>query len=186
MKPAETTMPIQNTSPGSERNIVLTGFMGTGKSSVARELAHMLGREVIDLDTEIEKNAGMSITSIFATFGEPRFRELETDAARQAAQKRGAIISTGGGVVLRRENVEALKASGIIFCLAASPETILKRTSANRERPLLQVPDPLAKITEMLNARGPCYMESCDYMIDTGGKTPKEVAQEIQGKLKIG
>ncbi|MDA8171295.1 MAG: shikimate kinase [Nitrospiraceae bacterium] len=178
-------MPIQNTSPASEQNIVLTGFMGTGKSSVARELAHLLGRGVIDLDTEIEKNAGMSIASIFAAFGEPRFRELETDAARQAAEKRAAIISTGGGIVLKSENMEALRASGVIFCLTASPETILKRTSVNRERPLLQVPDPLGKITELLNARGPYYRGSCDYMIDTEGKTPKEIAQEIREKFTL-
>lgn len=168
------------------QNIVLTGFMGTGKSCVARELSNLLGRGVIDLDAEIEKKAGMSISAIFAEFGEPKFRELETNAAKDAARKKGVIISTGGGAVLRDENVEAFRASGVVFCLWAAPETILKRTSSNRERPLLQVPDPLGRISELLNAREPFYKGSCDFLIDTEGKTPKEVAREISEKFSRG
>ena len=168
----------------SEQNIVLTGFMGTGKSSVARELAALMGRGVIDLDAEIEKTAGMSIADIFASRGEQKFREMETSAARKAAAKRGLIISTGGGVVLRAENMEALRSSGVVFCLTASPETVLKRTAGNRDRPFLQTPDPVGKIGQLLDARAPRYKGSCDYMIDTEGKTPKEIAREISGKFQ--
>ena len=159
--------------------------MGTGKSSVARELAVLMGRGVIDLDAEIEKTAGMSIPDIFASQGEQRFREMETAEARKVAGKRGLIISTGGGVVLRAENMEALRGSGVVFCLAASPETILQRTAGNRERPLLQTPDPLGRIRQLLDSRAPFYKGSCDHMINTEGKTPKEIAREIAGKFSL-
>ncbi|MDA8168143.1 MAG: shikimate kinase [Nitrospiraceae bacterium] len=176
-------MATSNTSAGSDLNIILTGFMGTGKTSVARELAHLLGRRVIDLDTEIEKSAGMSITEIFRKFGEPWFRDLETRTARENARKKpAAIISTGGGVVLRSENMEALRESGIVFCLQATPETILKRTSSNNERPLLHVEDPLGRIRDMLSARAPFY-SVCDSMIDTEGKSPRQIAEEILEKF---
>ncbi len=178
-------MPTSGIWPNSEQNIVLTGFMGTGKSSVARELAALLGCGVIELDAEIEKNAGISIAEIFARHGEQRFREMETGAAKKAAGKRGLIISTGGGVVLRAENMEALRSSGVVFCLTAAPETILKRTGGNRERPLLQTPDPLGKIRQLLDARAPYYRTSCDHMIDTEDKTPKEVAREISEKFPL-
>ena len=164
---------------------MLTGFMGTGKSSVARELAALMGRGVIDLDAEIEKSAGMSIADIFASQGEQKFRDMETGAARKAADKRGLIISTGGGVVLKAENMEALRHSGVVFCLMASPETILSRTAGNRERPLLQTEDPLGKIRQLLDARALHYGGSCDFMIDTDGKTPKEIAREISEKFSL-
>lgn len=167
----------------SDLNIVLTGFMGTGKSAVARELAQLLGRAVVDIDAEIERKAGKSISAIFAESGEPHFRDIETEATREAVRSRKQIISTGGGVVLRRQNVEALRSSGMIFCLFATPEAILERTRANRDRPLLQTSDPLGRIREMLAARDPYYRGSCDHMIDTVGKTPKEVALEISEKF---
>ncbi len=163
----------------SDSNIVLTGFMGTGKSSVARELSHLLGRTVVDIDAEIEKKTGKSISAIFAESGEPRFREIETETTREVARGKNRIISTGGGVVLRAENMESLRSSGVVFCLYATPEAILERTIANRDRPLLQTSDPLGRIRELLTARDPYYKNSCDHMINTLGKTPKEVAMEI-------
>jgi 3-dehydroquinate synthase len=170
--------------PLAETNIVLTGFMGTGKTSVARELSRILGRSIVDMDSEIEKKAGMAITEIFARHGEPHFRNLETETAREVSGRRGVIISTGGGVVLRRENIEALRRNGVVVCLSASPETILERTSKTNERPLLQVPDPLAKIRELLSFREPFY-KNCDLMMDTEGKTPGAVAEEIVERVKI-
>lgn len=155
--------------------------MGTGKSSVARELSRALGRKIIDIDSEIEKK-GMPITEIFRQFGEARFRDIETETVKEAASMRSVIISTGGGVVLRRENTISLMEKGVIVCLTASPETILARTSKTNERPLLQVADPLGKIRELLSAREPCY-RGADIMINTEEKSPRQIAEEIIEKI---
>lgn len=165
------------------RNIVLTGFMGAGKSAVARELSAMLGMRIIDMDAEIEKEQGMDISTIFARFGEARFREIESEMAKRVAGLAGAIISTGGGVVLDARNIDSLRVKGTVVCLMASPETILRRTSSSRHRPLLRVNDPLAKITELLEFRRP-YYENADLVINTENKTPRQIACEIIESLK--
>lgn len=166
------------------KNIVLTGFMGTGKTEVSRELARLTGYAQVDVDVEIEKAAGMTITEIFKRFGEPRFREMETREIKRVSQERSLIISTGGGAVMKDENMEALRTGGVIVCLSASPETILKRTSNDSTRPLLQVEDPLNKIKELLSLRQP-YYEQADIMIDTEGKTPLQVAEEIIENINL-
>ncbi|GAB4483283.1 MAG: shikimate kinase [Thermodesulfovibrionales bacterium] len=159
-------------------NIVLTGFMGTGKTSVSRELARMLGMKLIDADEEIERTQKTAISEIFRLFGEQRFREIETETLRTLAKEDKTIISTGGGAVLREENMKALRENGMIFCLSASPETIYERTRHTTDRPLLNVDDPLARIRELLNSRMP-YYEKAGTMIDTENKTPHQVAEEI-------
>ncbi len=165
------------------KNIVLTGFMGTGKSEVSRELSRILGWNAIDIDTEIEKFQKMTITEIFKRFGEPGFRDIETEVIKMFSKNKNVIISTGGGAVLRQENMDALRGNGVIVCLTAKPETILQRTSNDDDRPLLQVEDPLRKIKELLEFRRP-YYEKADIMIDTDGKTPLEVAEEIIERVK--
>jgi shikimate kinase len=164
-------------------NIVLTGFMGTGKTAVGRELSRLLNMKLVDVDTEIEKYEQMTINEIFKQFGELRFREIETEMIRELSERKDVIISTGGGAVLRQENVDILRKEGIIVCLMATPETILKRTSHSSHRPLLQVEDPFGKIKELLDFRRPFY-EKADIMIDTDGKTPRQIAEEIIGKIK--
>jgi shikimate kinase len=166
-----------------KKNIALTGFMGTGKTAVSRELSRLTGFTVVDVDAEIEKTAGMTITEIFARFGEPRFREMETEAIRRISAGERLIISTGGGAVLREENMEALRRKGVIICLWASPEIVLKRTSGTNDRPLLRVDDPLKKIKEMLEFRRP-YYEKADMAVDTEGKSPLRVAEEILERIK--
>ena len=165
------------------KNIVLTGFMGTGKSEVSKELSRVLGRKAIDVDTEIEKSQRMKITEIFKQLGEPRFRDIETEMIKKISKNKNVIISTGGGAVLKQENMDTLRENGVIICLTAAPETILKRTSNNNDRPLLQVEEPLKKIRELLEFRMP-YYEKADIMIDTEGKTPSEVAGEIIERWK--
>jgi shikimate kinase len=96
------------------KNIVLTGFMGAGKTSVSAELARLTGFARMEVDEEIERAAGMTITEIFEKFGEPRFREMETEEIKKAASRKGAIISTGGGAVMREENTDAMRANGVI------------------------------------------------------------------------
>lgn len=163
-------------------NIVLTGFMGTGKSEVARELARLRGMRLIDIDHEIETTRHESISEIFSRYGEEYFRQIETAVILQFASEQGVVIATGGGAVLREENIKALQAHGLVFCLTASPETIMLRTACNNDRPLLQGEDRQAKISELLTERQPFY-EKAGIMINTEGKTPFEIAGEIIGKL---
>ncbi len=166
------------------KNIVLTGFMGTGKTVVGDELAKRLGRKLIDMDNEIEKSEGLMINEIFSRFGEPRFRKLETAMAKKLSPLRNVIISTGGGVVLKEENMRYLRKNGIIVCLVASPETILRRTMKTNDRPLLNVDDPLRKITDLLEYRMPFY-ENADIIIDTEKKNPFEITGEIIEMIKV-
>src|SRR4030067_2642866 len=126
----------------------------------------------------------MTIDDMFKKFGEPRLREIETEMIKKLSGKENIIISTGGGAVLKQENLDVLKEKGIIVCLLATPETILRRTSHNSNRPLLQVEDPSGKIEELLNFRKPFY-EKADIMIDTEAQTPIQIAEEIIEKIKV-
>jgi shikimate kinase len=165
------------------RNIVLTGFMGTGKTAVGKELARLLSRRLIDIDHEIEQAEAMPIKKIFVEKGESYFREIEAEIIRKHAVEKKLIIATGGGAILREENLAALKINGTIFCLTARPETIRDRTSRNDDRPLLQGDEPMEKIRNLLSSRGPLYEQS-GIMIDTENKTPLQIAEEIIGIVR--
>ena len=164
------------------RNITLVGFMGTGKTTVGRLLARKLGYEFIDVDDEIEREQGVSISHIFSELGEPYFRMLERDMIRSLALKEGLIISAGGGAVLDTRNVDDLKRGGPVVCLTATPEAIFKRVGGSTHRPLLQVPDPMGKIRELLETRAPFYGRA-DVTIDTSGLPPEKVAELITQKV---
>ncbi len=157
--------------------------MGTGKTAVGKELARLLNMKLIDVDTEIEKSEKMTINEIFKQLGEPRFREIETEMITKLSKDKNSIISTGGGAVLKQENMDILRRNGVIICLTATPETILSRTSNSNDRPLLQVENPLKRIKGLLDFRKPFY-ERADVMIDTEGKTPLQIAEEIIEKVK--
>jgi shikimate kinase len=159
--------------------------MGTGKTAVGKELSRLLNMRLVDVDSEIEENRKMKITDIFKNFGEPYFRDIETEMIRKLARTKNTVISTGGGAVLRAENMEVLRETGVIFCLCADPETIISRTGGSKDRPLLNVEDPLAKINELLRTRMPFY-EKAGIIIDTNGKTPLEVAEEIADIFRCG
>jgi shikimate kinase len=165
------------------KNIVLTGFMGTGKTAVGRELSRLLSMQLVDIDAEIEADQKMTINEIFQRFGEKYFRDLETATIRRVAARKNLIISTGGGAILREENMETLRENGIVFCLDAHPETILARTNRSEDRPLLRTKDPMAKIKELLNFRMPFYKKA-GTLIDTEGKTPLQIAEEIAETAK--
>lgn len=154
--------------------------MGTGKSAVSRELAHMTGYRAVDVDHEIEKSAGRSIADIFGTEGEPAFRDMEHKALVGIASGSGQVISTGGGAVMRDDNLSVMCSGGrnIIVSLTASPETVYERTKGNSERPLLNVPDPMGRIRELMELRMPRYMMA-DVIVSTDGKSPQDVALEI-------
>ena len=161
------------------KNIVLIGFMGTGKSAIAKRLASFLQWKSYDIDTIIEQEQSANIPEIFTTLGEERFREIETEIISRISHRTGVIISTGGGAPTIAENMLALKRNGIIVRLIASPETILKRAGDLKSRPMLaNTPDPLARIEELLKEREPHYSKA-DITIDTDGKSLKEVIMMI-------
>ena len=160
------------------RNIVLVGFMGTGKSCAGKRLSERLGLDFLELDEIIEKKEGASIKDVFEKKGEPYFRKLEKEIVKEASQKKGVIISAGGGAVIDEENFKNLKNGGVIICLEASPDVILQRTRGLATRPLLNVADPKKKIGELLRARFPYYKKS-DHCIDTDKLTVEEVVEKI-------
>ncbi len=152
--------------------------MGTGKTEVGKVLAKKLGLIFMDIDQLIEKEQGMPVTRIFEERGEKAFREIETEAVRKVSGMKNLVISTGGGAVLREENIINLKSSGILICLSASPEVVFRRIGSNKNRPLLQVPAPFQKIKELMELRRP-YYEKSDIIIETDGMTPLLVADEV-------
>lgn len=167
----------------SERNIILAGFMGTGKSSLGRLLARDLSYRFVDTDQLIEERTGMKVREIFATRGEAAFRQLETELVRELAQETGLVVATGGGLVLNPLNVELLEQSGRIFCLTAPPEEILARISLQPgTRPLLDDPDPLSRIVELLAARKDAY-ERLEQLSTAGGDRAR-ILRELRERLK--
>jgi shikimate kinase len=163
------------------KNIVLVGFMGSGKSTVGRELHHLLGYPLVDMDQTIEQRAGKPITAIFADSGEEAFRELETGLLRELAAPDAPrrIISTGGGVVGRPENRELLRKLGYVVWLKAPVEVLLERTGRNRDRPLLHTENPRARIEALLGIREPWYREAAHLEVDTHGLDSGEIATGI-------
>jgi shikimate kinase len=164
--------------------IVLIGFMGAGKSSVGRILARMTGLPRFDTDEMIAARFGLTISGIFAMHGEEKFRESETEALRELSGKGRAIIVTGGGIVLRPENVELLRTLGTIVYLAADEETLFRRISRRTTRPLLQTDNPRATVTELLRARLPLYRSAADIEMETSALTHDEVAKVILAKIE--
>ncbi len=162
----------------AQRNIVLIGFMGTGKTEVGMRLAERLKYRFVDTDRWIEERMGRTISEIFGTEGEAFFREVESGIVAEAAALTGVVISTGGGVVSRPENLRRLKAAGFLVCLRAEPETILQRISGETHRPLLQVPDPLQEIKRLLIIREEGYSSS-DLTIDTTVLAVDRVVEKV-------
>lgn len=172
------------------RHLYLTGYRGTGKTSVGVSLAKSLGRPVIDLDQIVEANQGRSIREIFDEGGESLFRELETAALATVCEAPPAVISLGGGAILRAENRDRLRGTGICFWLDADAETIAQRirddSLTTDQRPALTSLGELEEIRQLLERRRPLYEQAADYRIDTSGKTVHQVADEILELLPAG
>lgn len=164
-------------------NIVLTGFMGTGKSKIGKRLATELRMGYLDTDELIEEREKDSISAIFKKKGEEYFRHLETQVVKEVALLDNFVISTGGGVVLREENIRALKKNALIVCLFASPEVILKRTKGDDNRPLLGVNNQKKRIEELLAFRKP-YYEKADFSVDVSVLDSEGVVEEIAKFLR--
>lgn len=162
--------------------VFLIGYRGTGKSTVARLLALRLGCDWVDADVEIELRAGKSIAAIFADDGEPVFRDLESQVVAELARRQNSVVALGGGVVLRAENRRAI-AVGTVVWLKASAETILGRLArdpaTSERRPNLTTQGGRDEVVKLLAEREPIYRGCADFQVDTDGKNPAEIADEI-------
>lgn len=159
-------------------NLYLVGFMGVGKSAIGRRVARELKYRFLDSDHVIEKEQGQRIPEIFAEYGEAHFRQLERDFIEQGHPGEGCVISCGGGLVVQDGMKEILRQKGVVICLFASAESIIERTGRNKNRPLLNVPDPAAKVRALLKEREPIYM-AAGTCITTDGRSIPEVARHM-------
>lgn len=160
-------------------NIFLIGLMGAGKTTIGRQLAKELQQVFIDSDHEIESRTGVTIPHIFDVEGEEGFRKRETAVIDELTQKRGIVLATGGGAVLREENRQYLRSRGTVFYLYADIETLYKRTAKDRNRPLLQAEEPKAVLASLLEKRDPFYRETADFIIDTSEGSILTAVREI-------
>lgn len=163
-------------------NIALCGMMGVGKTSVGIEVARMLNRQWYDTDMIITDRYG-KISDLFEYYGEEHFRRLETQVTNELCAMDNLVISTGGGLVLRLENSVALRNKGVIVFLRARAETLMERVTANESRPLLRE-NMEERIRELVKKRYPVYEGTADVIVDTDGKSVKEVAEELVAKVK--
>jgi shikimate kinase len=171
----------------ANKQIILAGFMGSGKTTVGEKLALLLGRTFVDTDQKVEKKTGMKVAEIFSIHGEAIFRKMETEAVESlTAYPLGElVVATGGGALISSRNREILKSCGLLILLAASPRAILSRTKGQGDRPLLEGhPKPLSKIEQLLEERAP-YYETCDLQVDTSGKNADQVTGEIIERLGL-
>ena len=163
--------------------IVLIGFMGSGKSSAGELLERLTGWPRRDTDEMIAESFGMPITEVFDTYGEAEFRRREAETVACLSEDR-VIIVTGGGVVLRQENVDTLRRLGTVVNLTADEETLFQRTARRDTRPLLRSDDPRGTLSELLRVRAPLYRAAADFEVDTSALTREEVAQAILSRIE--
>ena len=158
-------------------NVILTGMPASGKTTVSKLLSEKLNLKLVDTDEEIVKKYG-AICDIFATLGEPAFRNMEPEVVKNVCAQSGLVVSTGGGCVLRAENVELFKNSGKIVYLLADLQTLTERVKNDNTRPLISG-DSAVKLEKLLKERSPIYEACADLTVDTNGKSPKEIVENI-------
>jgi len=168
---------------GRRKSIALIGMMGVGKSSVGACLHRRTGLALLDIDEVVASRFQMSIPEIFAEHGEEKFREAETEVLRRMHIEEQTIIVTGGGIVLRKENVQFLKTKTLVVWLDGDEETLFARASRKKNRPLLQTKNPRKSFSEILSARRPLYAKIADIRVNTSVLTDEEVALAILAKL---
>jgi shikimate kinase len=169
--------------------LILIGYRATGKTTLARLLAGRLGCDCIDADAEIERRAGKSIARVFAEDGEPAFRDLEAEVIADLCGRQRLVLAAGGGAPVREESRLEMRRRGSVVWLVARPETILARMSADPttagRRPNLTRREPLEEIVHLLQQREPIYRQSAHLVVDTEGKTPEQLADEILERLGL-
>jgi len=168
---------------GKNDRIFLVGLMGAGKTSVGKMLARRLNRQFLDADAEIEQATGVRIPVIFEIEGEAGFRAREEKMIAELTARPGIVLATGGGAVISAANRALLKSRGFVIYLRAAPEDLWKRTRRDRNRPLLQTSDPLARLRELHDQRDPFYREVADLIVDTGAQSVSALTTRIQQML---
>jgi len=171
--------------PASARNLVLVGFMGSGKSSVGREIARRWGYRFLDTDLAIRQKHGKTISEIFESSGEAFFRDEENLALQHFQASSGAVIATGGGIVLQLRNRALLRSLGLVVWLTATEEVIWERVSRNRNRPLLKSGNPRATITNLMTLRNRLYHSVADITVETSGLTHQQVADQVVAAVTL-
>lgn len=166
-------------------NIFLVGLMGAGKTTVGKLLAKQTGKTFIDADHEIEARTGVKIPVIFEIEGEAGFRRREEAVIADLAGHPNIVLGTGGGAILSARNRELLRAHGTVVYLRGTPEQLYERTRHDRNRPLLQTGDPLAKLRELYAQRDPLYREIADLVVDTGRQSVASFARQLKDKLEL-
>ena len=166
-------------------NVVLVGFMGSGKSSVGRLIARTLRGRFVDTDRQVVDRTGLEITAIFASHGEPWFRKEESQALRLLHGGRGLVVATGGGIVTVPANLPALKKLGFVVWLTADEEILWERVSRNKKRPLLHTENPRQTVHALLEKRNPLYEAVADLTVDTSELTHAQVAAKICAALQL-
>jgi len=161
-------------------NLVLIGYRGTGKSTVGKILAERLGWELVSTDAEIIRRARLSVPDIVQRFGWDHFRDLESEVCRDLAGKEGLIIDSGGGAILRQQNVDYLKKNGVLIWLTATVRTIADRIGGDTQRPSLTGTKSFTEeVEEVLRERQPKYKAAANHMIETDGRSVTEVVEAI-------
>jgi shikimate kinase len=180
-------MDIDSARPRSKNatagNVYLVGLMGAGKTSVGKLLARRLGKAFYDCDLEIERATGVRVPVIFEIEGEPGFRARERKVLAELVHRSPVVLATGGGVVLAEQNRKLLKENGTVVYLCASPQDLWRRTRHDRNRPLLQTADPLAKLQELYKQRDPLYREIADLIVDTGNQSLSALSHRLEQRL---
>jgi len=166
-------------------NVALVGFMCAGKSTVGKLLAARLNKAFVETDELVEERAGMSVSNVFSTYGEPRFREMEAEVVADIALRHDIVIACGGGVVLARCNVDRLKAGAVVVYLDVSPGTVLQRLGPRSDvRPLLSGEDREERLLKLMEERRPAYCAAAELTVDASQMSPPAVAAEIEGLLR--
>lgn len=169
------------------RNIILVGYMGCGKSTIGRKAARALEYQFLDTDSVIEEEEGMSIAKLFERKGETYFREKETELLRRLiGGPKGKIIATGGGLPIKEENAALLKELGTVIYLKPKIDTLVERLSGDKVRPLLRNTDIREKVETMMAIRGPVYEAVADTVLETDGMSFYQIICKIEGLIKNG
>ena len=161
------------------QNIFLIGLMGSGKTTIGQLLAKRVGLTFFDSDHELESRTGVSVATIFEIEGEPAFRSREAAIIQELTQRQAIILSTGGGAILEADTRDVLRARGMVIYLHSTPETSYERVRRNRDRPLLMVTDPLARLRQLYEVRHPLYLETAHFVVESYRDRPNAVISEI-------
>lgn len=180
--------PVMQTEPDAPAkrpsgNIFLVGMMGAGKTTVGKLLAQHSGKAFVDSDEEIQRRTGVTIQHIFDVEGEPGFRQREANAIQALVKLDNIVLATGGGAVLNENNRAALRGNGIVVYLKSTAHDLWQRTRHDRNRPLLQTADPLARLKELYEQRDPLYAEVADLVIHTGKQSVHGLVQQLRKEL---